>query len=293
MNIVFIGTVEFSYKTLEKIISLNGNITGVCTKKNSKFNSDYYDLTPLCHKNNIQYHYTDDINSKESLNWIKSCSPDIIFCFGWSSLIKKELLNLAPMGVVGFPPSALPQYRGRQPIIWSLVLGLDKSASTFFFMDEGADSGDILSQKSFEIKFEDDAASLYKKIVSIALIQIETFLPLLQNKKYPRIKQNHIEANIWRKRNKKDGEIDFRMSSLSIYNLVRALTKPYVGAHLIYKNTDIKIWKVEIIDYRVENIESGKVLNSEEDFILVKTNDGAIKIIDHDFKEKPKPGEYL
>ena len=81
--------------------------------------------------------YVDDVNSKDNYNWIKSLNPDIIFCFGWSNLLKKDILTLAPMGVLGFHPSKLPQNRGRHPLIWALALGLKKSASTFFFMDEG------------------------------------------------------------------------------------------------------------------------------------------------------------
>ena len=41
------------------------------------------------------------------------------------------------------------------------------------------------------------------------------------------------------------------------------------------------------------NIESGKVLDSNEKVILVKTYDGAIEILQHEFKELPKIGEYL
>jgi methionyl-tRNA formyltransferase len=105
-------------------------------------------------------------------------------------LIKKELLELAPMGIVGYHPAKLPENRGRHPLIWALFLGMKQSASTFFFMDEGADSGDILSQVDFEILENDDARSLYNKVIDIALLQIEDFLPKLQNKTYDRIKQD-------------------------------------------------------------------------------------------------------
>ena len=101
MRILFIGTVEFSFQALNKLIEINTNIVGVCTKEESKFNSDYSNLTPLFKNNKIPYKYINDINSEDNLNWIKSCKPDIIFCFGWSSLIKDKLLNLAPMGIVG------------------------------------------------------------------------------------------------------------------------------------------------------------------------------------------------
>ena len=293
MKILFVGTVEFSYKALEKLIELKAELVGVCTKDKSNFNSDFADLTPLCKENKIPYKFVDDINSKENIKWINTLNPDIIFCFGWSSLIKKELLNLPIMGVVGYHPASLPQNRGRHPLIWALVLGLNQSASTFFFMQEAADDGDILSQEEFEILYEDDAKSLYNKVSKRALNQIEDFLPKLQNNSFQRIKQNHDKSNIWRKRGKVDGKIDFRMTSNAIYNLVRALTKPYVGAHIEYNGKDLSIWKVEEIEFDKSNIEFGKVLENDGNTITVKTYDKAIKIIEHNFKELPKAGEYL
>ena len=293
MKIAFIGTVEFSKKALKKLIELDAQVVGVCTKEKSKFNSDFADLTPLCVQNKIPFKYIDDINSKENFDWIKSLSPDVIFCFGWSSLLKNDVLRLAPMGVLGYHPSKLPQNRGRHPLIWAISLGLKESASTFFFIDKGIDSGEILSQKSFDILDSDDAQIIYDKFVDKALMQIEEFMPTLKDKTYQTIKQNNDLSNTWRKREKTDGQIDFRMTSRAIYNLVRALTKPYVGAHIHYNEEDVSVWKVKIVENNQINIESGKVLDSNEKVILVKTYDGAIEILQHEFKELPKIGEYL
>lgn len=293
MKILFIGTVEFSYKALEKLISMNTNIVGVCTKEKSGFNSDFVDLSPLCIKNNIAYKFVDDINSSDNIEWIKSLKPDVIFCFGWSSLIKKEVLSISHLGVIGYHPAKLPQNRGRHPIIWALALGLKSSASTFFFMDEGADSGDILSQEDFEIDYSDNAHTVYQKMIAIALLQIEQFVPMLQNKTYSRIKQDNSASNVWRKRGIIDGRIDFRMSSFAIYNLVRALTRPYVGAHIEFKNELIKIWQVEEISCSACNIEPGKILNINNNAIDVKTYDGAIRMLEHSFIDLPQIGSYL
>lgn len=160
-------------------------------------------------------------------------------------------------------------------------------------MDEGADSGDILSQVDFDISYKDNAMSLYNKVTNIALSQIETFLPKLESKSYKRISQDHKKANVWRKRDKFDGKIDFKMSSNAIYNLVRALSKPYVGAHIEYKNRDVIVWECESVPYVLKNIESGKVLESNSSYFIVKTYDGAIKITNHEFKKPPKLEEYL
>ena len=111
MRVVFIGSVLFSYMALEKLLAMQVNIVGVCTKKSNAFNSDYKDLTPLCEKHHLPYQLVDDINGRQNLLWIKNLRPDIIFCFGWSSLLKPDLLNLSPMGVVGYHPAKLPQNR--------------------------------------------------------------------------------------------------------------------------------------------------------------------------------------
>ena len=131
MRIFFIGTVSFSEKRLEKLLSLDAEIVGVATKSKSAFNADHVDLTPICEKNNIPVKYVKDINAPHIIQWIGSLNPDVIFCFGWSSLIKKELLELTKLGVVGFHPTELPKNRGRHPLIWALFLGLEKGLLLF------------------------------------------------------------------------------------------------------------------------------------------------------------------
>ena len=293
MKIFFIGTVEFSNCALAKLIKMKAKIAGVATKAHSPFNADFADLTPLCKEADIPHRFVDNINDKGVINWIKSLCPDIIFCFGWSELLKKELLDLAPMGVVGFHPAALPANRGRHPIIWALALGLEETASTFFFMDEGADSGDILSQEFIKIEYSDDAQSLYLRIIDTAMRQIEGFVPEIKNGTYNRMPQDHSLANNWRKRSKNDGKIDFRMSSYSIYNLVRALTKPYVGAHVMYNGKEYKVWKSKEKKSRAVNMEPGRILAVEDNVISVKAGDGVVDLIEHDFEVKPLVGEYL
>lgn len=293
MRIVFIGTVESSYKKLEKTLELGGNVVGVVTKEKSSFNSDYKDLSTICYKYSIPILFYDKSNEEELEYWIRKRSCDVIFCFGWSHLIKKNILNIPAKGVIGFHPTKLPFNRGRHPMIWALGLGLQTTASTFFVMDDFADSGDILSQKEIKIDSEDTARSLYDKIISCALEQIEEFLPKLISGDHVLLKQNHKIANNWRKRSTSDEKIDFRMSSNAIYNLVRSLTHPYCGAHILVDGKKIKVWKVREVKSSLSNIEYGKILKVLDSSFVVKTIDAAIEVIDHDFKVLPNVGEYL
>ncbi len=294
MKVVFIGCVEFSFITLKYLLGLKeAKVVGVVTRNKSSFNADFRSLGPLCAKFKVPCFFAKGNNQADMANWIKKSDPDIIYCFGWPYLLKNEVLNIPRLGVVGYHPTALPKNRGRHPIIWALALGLSETASTFFFMDEGADSGEILSQKFVQIKSSDDASTLYQNLALIAVNQINEFTKNLALKEVIRMPQDHSKSNYWRKRNKKDGEIDWRMSAKNIHNLVRALTHPYIGAHCLFMDEEIKIWRTEIIEDNFHNIEPGKILNTKCQNIIVKCGDGVLKIVEHEFKTIPNEGYYL
>jgi len=294
MKIFFIGSVQFSQKMLDVLIKIDRiQVIGIATKKKSDFNSDHFDLSHTAISNKIPFKYVENINSQIIIEWISELKPDIIYCFGWSSLIKNKLLELCPKGVIGYHPAELPKNRGRHPIIWALTLGLKSTASTFFKMDEGADSGDIISQKKIVIKNHHYASDLYNLLEITAQKQLREFTILYLNNKIKKIKQDHNKTNYWRKRSKNDGIINFSSTALTIYNLVRALHHPYIGAHIMYLGDEIKVWKSELGPKTFKNIEPGKVIKIKDQKILVKTSDSSIWITNHEFQNLPVINTYL
>lgn len=293
MRTLFIGSVQFSEKALEKLIQLDSEVVGVVTKQSSAFNSDFVDLSKVAEKHHIPSHHTNEVNSKASVDWIKGKNPDVIFCLGWSRLLKNQVLSIPPRGVIGYHPSKLPFNRGRHPLIWAIALGLEETASTYFLMDEGADTGDILSQESFPIYFSDRARDVYVRMTEVALAQLESLIEQLESDTLNRVSQHGKTGNTWRKRGEQDGKIDFRMSSENIYNLVRALDKPYDGAHFEYRGEAFTVWNVEIAEFSQKNLEPGKILEVQGRQMLVKTGNGAIRIKDHEMKKLPNKNEYL
>jgi methionyl-tRNA formyltransferase len=293
MRIVFIGSVKFSAEVLQQLVEMSADVVGVCTKEESVFNADHVDLRPICELNEIPWIYSDNINSAHALSWICKLKPDVIFCFGWSEIIKDELLGIPPLGIIGFHPTALPKNRGRHPLIWTLVLGLKETASTFFFIDSGADTGDIISQVKIQIGHEDNANDLYNKVSEVAKKQILEFVPKLALGTVERQKQNNALANVWRKRGVNDGQIDWRMSAESIHNLVRGLSKPYVGAHFLLNGNQVKVWKTSIWKESPGNIEPGKILFIAEGGPVVKCGTGAICLTQTEPGFKPTEGDYL
>ncbi len=293
MKIVFIGAVRFSESMLKVMLSMRANVVGVCTLLNAPSNADHVNLSYLARRAGVPVLDAQNINAAETVEWISQFAPDVIFCLGWPRLIGAELLRLAPQGVIGYHPAALPANRGRHPLIWALALGLEETASTFFFMDEGVDSGDILSQVLVPISSCDDASNLYSKITSVAEVQLRNIILALESGKFDRYPQKSNQSNLWRKRQHIDGMIDWRMTAESIHNLIRALTMPYVGAHFVHNGIEYKAWKSEIIPDLRRNLEPGKVLAIQAEGITVKAGVDAIKILMVNPIPNLMAGDYL
>lgn len=278
MKIVFIGCVESSKILLEQLLLIGADIIGVITKKKSRVNSDFVDLGFICKEKNIKCKYTEDINDIHTIQFILELKPDIIYCFGFSQLLKKEIIAIPPKGVVGFHPAALPENRGRHPLIWALVLGLRETASTFFMIETQADNGFIVAQEKIEISEIETARTLYNKVMKIAKKQVVELTKEFEEDTIIKIPQDNEKSNVWRKRSKKDGQIDWRMSSKMIFNLIRALSEPYIGAHFLFEGKEYKVWDSEIVYIdNIQNIEYGKILKIlDNNNFVVKTGDGTI-----------------
>lgn len=294
MRILFMGCVEFSEVLLAELLKFHKPmLVGIITRRTSSINADFRCLDKLAFDNHIPFIYAEDFDNERLEKWIRELNPDFIYCLGWSYILNSNIISIPTKGVIGYHPACLPYNRGRHPIIWALALGLKKTASTFFFIDEGIDSGDIIDQQNVDILDEDMASSLYKKLMEKALEQVLKVTESLEKNDYVRLPQDHSIANYWRKRSKPDGIIDWRMSCKAIYNLVRALSKPYVGADASIKSDSYKVWKVKYTEACFENIEPGKVLQIAGNVITVKCGDGIVHLVEHDIDKLPNVGDYL
>ncbi len=296
MKILFIGCVESSEALLRVLLSRGYDICGVVTRRSSAFNADFRDLTPICKAHDIPLCYYSKEQYALYAEFVRARKPDIIYCFGWSHLLREDVLSVPPLGTVGYHPSALPQNRGRHPVIWAIALGLKQTASTFFMIQPGVDSGDIVSQESVSIDEGETARTLYDKIVEAAKVQILDITERFEQGTVTFVPQDEAKASSWRKRGERDGQIDFRMSAKTIANLVRALTRPYIGAHFIYGDSAYKVWRAGVvpdIDGSYQNAEFGKVLEVCADgAFLVKTGEDLVRIEECDAIKLQK-GDYL
>ncbi len=162
---------------------------------------------------------------------IRELAPDLVLVVGFSQIIPKALLDVPPLGVIGFHSAVLPGRRGCSPLIWAVIDGLRETGVTMFQMAEGIDTGDVIDVERFPIEPDDAAADLLRKADQATITLLRRNLTSLLDGTAPRVPQDDTQCTYTRKRGPADGEIDWSRPAQDIVNLVRALAPPYPVAH--------------------------------------------------------------
>ena len=83
------------------------------------------------------------------------------------------------------------------------------------------------------------------------------------------------------------------MSSISIYNLIRGLSRPYIGAEFYHNDNKYKVWDSKVFLTKHKNIEPGKVIKKIDQNLVIKTGTDAIEIKEIEPYLDIDIGEYL
>ncbi len=249
MRTILVGAVDSTCTALNVLVKHNIYPLALFTLPLSKSSrhSDFIDLTPQAHSNNVTVVPINNINTPEVLDRIRSLKPDLIFVIGWSQICHKEFLSIPRIGSIGCHPSLLPINRGRGVIPWTILQGGSETGISLFWLDEGADSGNLILQAKFTVAPDETATTLYNKHGYYLEKILNEAVNMLITGKTPCIAQDHSKATYCAKRTPDDGFIDWNLPAKSIWTLIRAVTKPYPGAFTLYKGRKLVIWESDYI----------------------------------------------
>lgn len=282
MKIVALGTTEFLAESIRGLISSGEHqIVQVISLTDRLKPDNSFDLNSYCKIQSIPYSEVEDINDTQVINYLIKLKPELIFS-AWPKILKSEILAIPRFGVIGTHPTGLPFNKGRHPLHWQIVLSLIHSKLSFFWMDEGVDSGPVILQVPYSIQSHDTIGTLVRVVNETAFLGCQILSQmLLKTPLFAGAQQNHSDANIWRKRDRHDVLIDFRMSSDSILALIRSFTEPYPCASFIFERSYIQVMsghKLIQMETKVplEYFEPGYVFYVRADTLCIKVADGVL-----------------
>ncbi|MCP4989320.1 MAG: hypothetical protein GY928_25675, partial [Colwellia sp.] len=111
-----------------------------------------FDVDELAKKYGIPLHITDNVNSKQSLTFVREKEPDILVSCYLLQIIASKMLKIPKEGAVNIHPAILPKFAGSWTNFWVLFHEEERAGATAHYMNEELDSGDIILQKSFRMR---------------------------------------------------------------------------------------------------------------------------------------------
>jgi methionyl-tRNA formyltransferase len=85
---------------------------------------------------------------------------DLVVSIACPQIVREEMLNCPPEGIINTHGALLPEYRGKLPSFWVLANGEEKTGVTVHYMNEELDDGPIIVQKEVPIRPDDTLHSL-------------------------------------------------------------------------------------------------------------------------------------
>jgi methionyl-tRNA formyltransferase len=279
------GYSEVGYACLELLIRRGVNVVGVFTHEDDPGERQWFrSVSQLAQQHGIRCFHFASLNDLAVERLVREeLRPDLIFSFYYRHMIPMKLLETARLGAFNMHGSFLPRYRGKAPVNWAILNGEDHTGATLHHMIAKPDAGDIVDQERVPIGKRDTVAEVMARVVEAAQRVLDRQLSALLLGTAPRHSQDAVQATYFGGRKPEDGRIDWSWPSLKIFNLVRAVTRPFPGAFAdLSDGRRLVVWWAEL---ESRQGKPGEVLQQQP--LIIATGDGALRITDLEWRSAP------
>ncbi|MBI4549591.1 MAG: methionyl-tRNA formyltransferase [Candidatus Omnitrophica bacterium] len=294
-RILFIGGTKRGYLTLKALLESGANVVGIISLVQDKHEFERYEdsIRDLAGRFNVPHQQTRRIQDREYEELIaERLKPDVAIVVGCRFLIPKSIYSLPPLGTIAIHDSFLPKYRGFAPLNWAILNGEKQTGVTAFFIAEGMDTGDIVSQRTVPIGPDDTAPAVHERVCQETVTLVLEICSSLDRGSIPRLPQKHDQATYTCSRHPEDGLIDWERDTACIYNRIRALAYPYPGAFTYYQGRKLTVWSAATV--RNPSVFTGRIpgkvvdISKSEGYADVLTGDGVLRVFEVQREDGPR-----
>jgi len=262
MSIVFMGTPEFGAIILRRLISSEHEVTLVYSQPDKPAGRGQITIgSPvkrLAQEHGLMVFQPKRLSDKAEIRELADLKPDAIVVAAFGQLLPPKILNIPEFGCLNVHPSLLPRYRGASPIPSAILSGDEATGVSIMLMDEGMDTGPVLSQRTVSIHAEDTTESLELSLAQVgADLLMETLHQWFDNRLQPR-HQKEEDATYTKPILKSDGEINWNLPAMELSRRVRAFS-PWPGCFTLWQGKVLKILEAVALPPG-EDVEPGTVV---------------------------------
>ncbi len=282
MNIIFAGTPEFAVPTLQALINTPHRLCAVLTQPDRPAGRGRH-MTASPVKELAQAHgltiYQPERLNADMIQTLKEYTPDLMVVVAYGQILPPALLSLPRLGCVNIHASLLPRWRGAAPIQRAILAGDRETGVTLMQMDNGLDTGDMLTQTRSLITPEDTSETLHDRLARLgADCLIDNLAALAQGELTP-TKQDDAQATYAKKLTKEEGLIDWQQDAATLARHVHAFN-PWPVAYTYLEGERVRIWEAKVSTESPINPGTlpGTIIHSTATGIDILTGKGILKL---------------
>lgn len=203
------------------------------------------EMRELCVNRNIEIFDGSTLRDPLVIEKLRSLNAQIGISIFFGYILKSSIINLFPNGIINLHISLLPYNRGAYPNVWSII-NETPAGVTLHYIDDGVDTGAIISQQEVIVEPIDTGASLYRKLEKAGIHLFVQTWPIIRQGEVTPIPQDPSGiASMHRVKDvEKIDEIDLDRlyTARELINILRARTfPPYKGAYFVIDGKRIGI----------------------------------------------------
>jgi len=276
------GTPEFAVPALEILIKNQYHVVAVVTAPDKPAGRGLkLKISPVkdcALKYNIPVLQPEKLKSPEFIQQLKSYRADLQIVVAFR-MLPEAVWAMPRLGTFNLHASLLPQYRGAAPINWAIMNGERESGVSTFFLQHEIDTGDILFYEKEPINEDDNAGTLYSRLMNKGAGLVLKTVQSIEKGEYRPQPQNFSSAlKTAPKIHKETCEIDWNKSAKEVNDFVRGLS-PYPGAWTKINEKNCKIFKTKIIE-PVPGKKAGEFSTDNKTYIYFNTGAGAVSVLE-------------
>ena len=228
MRVLFMGTPDIAAVCLSSLAASHHEVVGVVTSPD-KPRGRRFVMTPPAVKVRAEelglpVYQPETLRDGALLPCLEECRPDVCVVVAYGKLLPPYVLTATPYGCLNLHVSLLPAYRGAAPMQRAIMAGERETGVSVMYMDEGLDTGDILSLHRFPIGPEDDLGTVERTSGEIGGPALVAALDMLAAGTAPRTKQATEGATYAAKITKEDQPLDFSKPTSALLAQIRGLS---------------------------------------------------------------------
>lgn len=248
MKIMFMGTPEISAVCLKKLIDDGHEISAVITREDKpRGRGNVMTPTPtkvIALENSIPVYEPKTLKDEVFEKILEEISPELIAVVAYGKILPKSVLEYPKYGCINLHVSLLPKYRGAAPMQRAIMNGEKETGVTVMYMNEGLDTGDVISVEKFPIGPEDNFEDIHDRSALVGGALLSKTIIDMEKGVATRTKQNDADATYAAKIEKADAKIDFTKSARELDFMIRGVT-PIPGAFAYLNGKMLKIVKAK------------------------------------------------